>query len=519
MIRVVIFLIAVGLLAYGVALLADRPGDVVITWQGWRIETSLMVLVMAVLAAMALLALIWSLLRAVLRSPFLLRTLLHHRRGVRAYEAISAGLIAVGAGDVAAARKLAAEVNSIAPAEPLALLLRAQTAQLIGDRAAADHAFRLMASRADTKALGLHGLYIEAQRRNDPASARAYAEEAERTTPTLGWAGKAVLEFRCVTGDWAGALALLERHRRALDKETYRRQRAVMLTARAIAAEEGDRDNAKAFALEAVKLAPTLVPAAALAGRLLAEGGNLRRATRVIDRAWRANPHPELAQVFAELRFGDAARDRLKRVEGLAKKVPGHIEGGLALARAALEAHEFARARDTLAPFLAAPTKRVALLMAEIERAESGDEGRAREWLARALNAADDPQWTADGYVSDRWLPLSPVTGRLDAFVWRVPLTAVGGAAPVIEPERPSAIAAAPTAKEPPSEGAAALPPRAELAPPPSRARARSTQPQPPEADPVIPLVHAPDDPGPEATEESGPSSEPQSGSWRKIFE
>jgi len=309
MIRVVIFLIAVGLLAYGVALLADRPGDVVITWQGWRIETSLMVLVMAVLAAMALLALIWSLLRAVLRSPFLLRTLLHHRRGVRAYEAISAGLIAVGAGDVAAARKLAAEVNSIAPAEPLALLLRAQTAQLIGDRAAADHAFRLMASRADTKALGLHGLYIEAQRRNDPASARAYAEEAERTTPTLGWAGKAVLEFRCVTGDWAGALALLERHRRALDKETYRRQRAVMLTARAIAAEEGDRDNAKAFVLEAVKLAPTLVPTAALAGRLLAEGGNLRRATRVIDRAWRANPHPELAQVFAELRFGDAARE------------------------------------------------------------------------------------------------------------------------------------------------------------------------------------------------------------------
>ena len=64
MIRVVIFLIAVGLLAYGVALLADRPGDVVITWQGWRIETSLMVLVMAVLAAMALLALIWSLLRS-----------------------------------------------------------------------------------------------------------------------------------------------------------------------------------------------------------------------------------------------------------------------------------------------------------------------------------------------------------------------------------------------------------------------------------------------------------------------
>ena len=67
-----------------------------------------------------------------------------------------------------------------------------------------------MASRADTKALGLHGLFIEAQRRDDLASARAFAEEAARTAPALGWAGRAVLEFRCATGDWAGALALLE---------------------------------------------------------------------------------------------------------------------------------------------------------------------------------------------------------------------------------------------------------------------------------------------------------------------
>jgi hypothetical protein len=47
-----------------------------------------------------------------------------------------------------------------------------------------------------------------------------------------------------------GALSLLERNRRALDKAVYRRQRAVMLTARALAVEEADRDNAKLFALE-----------------------------------------------------------------------------------------------------------------------------------------------------------------------------------------------------------------------------------------------------------------------------
>jgi HemY protein len=540
MIRVVVFLIAVGLLALGVAWLADRPADVVITWpwldQIWpghgRVETSLMVLGAALLATIAVLALLWILLSALLRSPFMLRRHLHHRRGERGYEAISRGLVAVGAGDLVGARKHTAETKRIAPAEPLALLLSAQAAQLGGDREEADSAFRTMAGRADTKALGLRGLHIEARRRGDHAGAHAFAEEAARENPSLGWAGKAVLEFRCLTGDWAGALALLEGNKRTLGKDSYRRQRAVMLTARAFATEETDRDSAKAFALEANKLAPTLVPAAALASRVLAEGGELRKASRVLNKAWQTHPHPDLAQVLSDLRFGDAARDRLKRIEGLAKKVPGHIEGALALARAALDAREFAKARAALASFLAAPTKRVALLMAELERIEHNDEGRAREWIARALNAAPDPAWTAEGHISDRWLPVSP-SGRLDAFEWRVPVTGMPAAAPALEREPPpvAAVAAAPavTASEPSGENAPAAlqKPAAEkldlspaVAEPVSGAPAlRRVLPPQPKPEAVIPLVHAPDDPGPDAADENELPTEPQNGGWRKIFE
>jgi HemY protein len=503
MIRIVLYLILVGVIAYGVALVADRPGDVVITWQGWRIETSLLVLGAAVLAAVIVLSFVFALIRWITRSPVVLARLLRHRRGVRAYEAISQGLIAVGAGDVAAAQRFTAEVQRLAPGEPLALLLRAQAAQLAGDREAAERVFEAMAGRSDTKALGLHGLFIEAQRRNDAAGARAYAEEAARIAPALGWAGTAVLEARCRDGDWAAALVLLEQQRRMLDKASYRRQRAVLLTARALAVEDSDRDAAKEFVLEANKLAPDLVPAAALAGRLLAEGGHLRKANRIIDSAWRANPHPELAQAYAELRSGESARDRLKRIEAGARRVPGHIEGALAVARAALEAQEFAKARSELSPYLDRPTKRICVLMARLERAERNDEGRAREWMARALNAPPDPQWTADGYVSDRWLPVSPVSGRIDAFVWRVPLTGAI-AAPIIEPELASAVTAAP----PPREQNAVM--HAE------RVAGRSAPP-PVKTEPVIPLVHAPDDPGPEGTEQS--EIPDQDGGWRKIFQ
>ena len=96
MIRVVIYLVIVGLFALGAAWLADRPGDVVITWQNQRIETSVMVLIIAVMAFATLAVMLWSVARAILRSPDILWMYLRTRRGVRGYLAVSQGLIAIG---------------------------------------------------------------------------------------------------------------------------------------------------------------------------------------------------------------------------------------------------------------------------------------------------------------------------------------------------------------------------------------------------------------------------------------
>jgi HemY protein len=123
---------------------------------------------------------------------------------------------------------------------------------------------------------------------------------------------------------------------------------------------------------------------------------------------------------------------------------------------------------------------------------------------------------------------VSPVSGRLDAFEWRVPLTGILSA-PVIEPE-PSAVApiaiaseqhraseeapAAPEQRAAPVELAAADEPAAAVRP----VRRRDKR-KPAKREPVIPLVHAPDDPGPEAVDETEPPPEPQTGGWKKLFE
>jgi HemY protein len=570
MYRIILFLVLIAFAAAGAAWVADQPGEVALSWGNWRVVTTLPVIALALGVTIVAAMLAWAILRALWHVPERIRHSRRERRRARGRNAITQGLLAIGHGDSSAARQHSEVARRHAADDPLALLLHAQSAQLDGDRAGARAAFHAMAERGDTRLLGLRGLFIEAQRADDPLAAVGIAEEALKLSPSSTWASQAVLGFRCAKGDWNGALAILDNNLASglIDKPAYRRQRGVLLTARALELENVDRDLSRDSVMEAIKLAPTLVPAAVLASKYQSEAHQIRRSMRIVETAWLAHPHPDLADAYAHVKLGDSARQRLVRVETLAAKAPGHIEGALAVARAAIDATEFARAREALAPFIAAPTQRVAMLMAEIERTEHGDSGRARTWTLRAVRALHDPVWTADGYVSERWRPVSPVSGRLDAFQWQMPLAALPsdkGAAIESSPFEEAMLAATPRRVEPPREAleeapATVLPPAATAAqdnvpvissinapakpaieaepavapaPPPTETvpaaplfRARQDIPKsaPSSIPPVIPIVRAPDDPGiddepvhDEFTEQLNPAPA-QAGGWRGFL-
>lgn len=518
MFRIILFLGLIAAAAFGLAWVAEQNGDISLAVGAWRIDTSLPVFILLLAVAFALASMAWSLLRGAWRMPARIRKHRHDRRHARGRSAITDGLIAIGTGDHFSARRHAGIAKRLVHHDPLALILQAQAAQLDGDREGAQRVFREMAEREDTRLLGLRGLFVEAQRSDDPYTAVAMAEEALKIAPASAWASHAVLGFRCAKGDWDGALVILQNDLAAglIDPAPYRRQRGVLLTARAIETEQSDRDLSRASVMEAVKLAPTLVPAAVLAAKFLSEDNQTRRAMRILEVAWIAQPQPDIADAYAHVRLGDSSRERLARIESLASKAPGHVESALALARAAMDASEFARAREVLAPFIAAPTQRVALSMAELERAEHGDDGSARAWMLRAVRAAHDPAWTADGYVSDRWRPVSPVSGRLDAFLWVTPVAALPSdknrsiesaaleeallAAPHVVPA-PLATAAvadnSPVASAAmPAAPASAAPLVNGAQPPVFRPRPADDAAQSASIPAVIPILRAPDDPG-----------------------
>ncbi len=525
MIRVLVYVVVVFLAAAGFVWLAERPGELLIDWQGYEIRTSVMVAVVGAALLIALIAIVGALIRAVLRTPQAVGHFFGARRRDRGYRALSRGMIAIGAGDTRAAQRAARESQSLlGRSEPLVLLLSAQAAQIAGDSGAARSAFTALTETAETRVLGLHGLFVEARRTGEHAAARHFAEEAMQISPKVAWAGSALFDYQCQAGDWQEALKTLAANTDAgtVERAKAQRLRSVLMTAQAMQQEAGAPDEARSLAVEAHRLAPDLVPASVIAARLLTRHGDVRRASRILETAWKESPHPDIAAAYAAVRTGDSVRDRLKRVQKLAGLRANHAEGAMAVARAAIDAHDWAAARGALGGMVASqPSEGVCLLMAEIEEGEHGDQGRVRAWLARALGAPRDPAWIADGRVFSEWAPISPVSGRVDAFEWKVPPARLPA-------ERQMEIEAWATASEPAPapalEAKAAAPTPAAEAPPAPALEAKAAEPTPVETKPAAPLpaegkpveakpaeakvIHedlmprAPDDPGPPSRED-----------------
>ena len=321
MIRILIFLIVVFALGLGFAWLADRPGDMVVTFGGYQYQVSLMVAAVAVTAVVAAVMIAWWLVKSIWNSPYTIARYFRVRQRDRGYQALSTGMIAAGAGDAALARKMNKQAAKLirSDTEPLIHLLDAQASLLEGDHDTAREKFERMLDDPEMRLLGLRGLYLEAERLGDRAAARHYAGRAADIAPQLGWAIDSTLEEKTARGDWDGALKLIDAQKstRQVERDVINRRRAVLLTAKAQDLLDTDLAAAKAAAVEANRLLPDFPPAAVIAAKALFRQNDIRKGAKILEAAWKAEPHPEIADLYIHARPGDAVLDRLSRAQKL----------------------------------------------------------------------------------------------------------------------------------------------------------------------------------------------------------
>ena len=443
------FLVLVGLVMVATEWFAARPGAVSIVWQGWRIDTSFGILLLAVMAIALIAALAYRVWRSMVRAPRELGRWRRERRRRQGYVALTSGLVAVAAGDAREARRHARRADELLDEPPLTMLLAAQAAQLTGDEAEARRHFTQMLARPETEFLALRGLITQALKSGDRDEALRLARRARLLRPRTAWVESTLLELETASGNWDAARSTLGSAQRAGALPPAAAQHhaaAVALEAARTAAADGRPRDALAAAQRAWKAAPDHPAVApALARRYLALGRR-RAARRVVERAWTRTPHPELASLWEEIEPAEGPVARVKRAERLARLAPRHRESHLALARAALDAKLWGEARRHLTAAIAADgdvaSSAASRLMARLEEQDGADPAASKAWLERAADAPPDPAWTcgACGATSAEWHATCPNCGAFDRIDWRLPPTGrAAGAVAVPVPAPPPA--------------------------------------------------------------------------------
>ncbi|MGJ8529158.1 heme biosynthesis protein HemY [Maritalea sp.] len=414
-------------IALGASWIISLPGNVTIEAFGYQMQPGLGLTIFGLVVLVLVTIFVWAILRRIFGIPALFSRVAAKRKQNRGVDALSNAIIALQTGDPARAKQLAREARVKLGGNSAAQLLEAQASVDLGNWSDAREQYREMIANPDTAIAALSGLYEQATRQNRTDAALKFAQKAVTLAPKLEWASQAVFDDLTKNDRFEEALEhLANMPTSRADKAKTKRMDGVLRTAIAKQTEDSDPDKAIQFATEALKRIPEFVPAALIAARIYINRGEVRKASGLLRRVWRANPHPHIALLYANAQPGASAVERLKRTKSLVSEVSTDLDAQVVLATAAVEAHEWDLARAALQPFVDKdPTQSVCTLMAQIEQGQTGDQGKARAWLGRAITAHPDNSWIGDGISSDEWEPTSPLSGKLDSFEWKMPQRAV----------------------------------------------------------------------------------------------
>ncbi|WP_146347553.1 heme biosynthesis protein HemY [Falsiphaeobacter marinintestinus] len=434
LLKILVFVAIIGLLALGAGYLLETSGGVMITVAGTEYTLgplqsviALGILIVGLWLFLKLLSLLIATWKFLNGDETALSRYFDRGREKRGYQALADGVLALASGEGRLAMTKAKKAEGLLDKPELTNVLLAQAADMAGDTKTAEATYKKLVTNDATRFVGVRGVMKQRLAEGDTATARKLAEKALALKPRHEETQDVLLTLQTQAEDWAGARNTLTAKLKSgsLPRDVYKRRDAVLALSEAKGIlDEGASIQARERAIEANKLSPDLVPAAAMAARSYIEQGKPRYATRVLKKAWEVHPHPELAAAFAEIVPDETPDQRIKRFAALTKIQPQNPETRLLLTELHIVAEDFPEARRALGDLAEqAKDARSLTLMAAIERGEGASDAVVQGWLAKALSAPRGPQWVCDKchHIHVAWAPTCASCGSFDTLTWMTP--------------------------------------------------------------------------------------------------
>ena len=436
LVKIVIFIALVAAATFGAGWVIEAGGEVRVSLGATEFSLTplagavvLVLLLIAGWIAFRLAGLLVATLRFINGDETAISRYFDRNRERRGFEALADALMALASGEGRQAMSRASKAQKLLQKPELTNLLIAQAAEMSGDTARAEAAYKKLITDQSTRFVGVRGIMKQKLAAGDSDTARKLAEKALSLKPAHEETQDVLLTLQTKAQDWAGARSTLGAKLKTgtLPRDVYRRRDAVLALSEAKGVTDEDASiDARERAIEANRLSPDLIPAAVMAAQGYLDRGKPRNAARLLRKAWEVHPHPDLAAAFARIAPDETPAQRIKRFSALTKLHPHNPETRLLLAELNIVAEDFPEARRALGDLVEqGGDARAFTLMAAIERGEGSPDTVVQGWLARALTAPRGPQWVCDhcNHIHGDWTPVCENCGGFDTLSWTAPKT------------------------------------------------------------------------------------------------
>jgi HemY protein len=443
MLKALWFMVKVGLLTALAVWIAERPGTVKVEWLEYTLTVHVGFFLLAFLGTMLLAILIYNIIRTFVDFPKAYRRYAEIKGREKGYRALTLGLTAVAAGDAKTAVKEAQRSRRLLYNDTgLPLLLEAQAARLDGREEDARRSFIALLENKDAGFLGVRGLLQAALDMGNYTKALELAQQALKLYPKQPWILRTVYDLEIRQRHWEVARTLLQRAEKtgAMTAEQIKSDRAAIYLAEAEeAAKQNNWNEAIKKAKKAADQNPGFTPATLRLARLYNNSGNRRKAVAMVEKAWKAQPHPELATVWDALVPPKKSKKPLSRMawfEKLVEMNPNAMESHLAAGRAAMEeglwgeARQYFRRAEEIES-----TARLYTLWTDLEERAGQGEDILASLAERAATVLPDKTWVCreTGRIYPEWSPIAQPHGAFNTIEWAYPYGSAGDDSILIE--------------------------------------------------------------------------------------
>lgn len=431
MFRALWFLIQIGLVVAAAVWISQRPGFVVVEWLDYRLSAQIGIFLLGIAVIVIAALVLYKIFATIFSLPG--RFAEYRRDGARkrGYRTMTRGFVAIAAGDAKSAGKYARQTRALLPDDTgLPVLLEAQAARLRGEESHARQSFEKLLKDKDASFFGIRGLLTSAVNAGDMRTALDYARKAQGAQPKQPWVLSTVYELELRNRLWDDAvrtLSKIEKYK-AMPADRIRYDMIALLL---LQAQQDDAQGLKGDAMRklvrAHRLDPYYVPSTMRLAEQYIARGKTRKATAMIEAAWKVNPHPDLLTLWDALAPDNKPSDMTRRLRWYEKLVaikPDSAEGQMAAARAAMQDGLYGEAKAylTIAEQIE-PSAKLYKLRAQAEEQMSHDPKKVREWLEKAADAPPSKVWTCreTGLVYEQWNPVAQPHGAVGSIVWGFP--------------------------------------------------------------------------------------------------